>query len=219
MSTDTELDSLLQRAAAGDAAARQDLLARYEKRLKRMLSVRMDRRLAARVDPSDVLPETYMDAWQKLSNYLQERPVEFYPWLRSIAWERLVDVHRAHVGAEKRSVKRERRHAMALPSESTVELVGRIAASGTSVSVQLVRKEVQERLALGLEKLRPADREVLVLRYLEQLSVKDVAGIVGVSEGAVKVRCFRAVERLHALLEAENPDRSSGVIRSKSDHG
>jgi len=205
-----ELDPLLERAAGGDSVARQELLALHEDQLKRMVRVRMDRRLAARVDPSDVVQEAYLEAWQKLSSYLEERPVAFYPWIRRIAWERLVDLHRAHVGAQRRSVERERRHAPALPDHSTVELISRLAATGTSASARLVREEAKRRLARALEKLRPADRELLVLRYLEELSVKDVAGIVGASEGAVKVRCFRAVERLHALLEAENPHTSSG---------
>lgn len=198
----------LERAAAGDPAARQELLRRFEDRIKRMVSVRLDPRLAARIDPSDVVQETYLEAWQKMSRYLENRPVAFYPWLRSIAWERLVDLHRAHIRAQKRSVERERRDGMALPEQSATQLVARLAANGTSPSIKLLRKEARSRLAEGLQRLRPADREVLVLRYLEQLSVRDIAAIVGVSQSAVKVRCFRAIERLHALLEDPDPSAS-----------
>ena len=209
----SETESLLERAAAGDSAARQELLANYEGRLKRMIRVRMDARMGARLDPSDVLQDVFLEAWQNLSSYLEKRPVDFYPWLRSIAWERLVDLHRAHVVAQRRSVKRERRHAMGLSGESAATLVTKLAATGSTASVQLLRKEVKERLAKALEKLGPTDREVLILRYLEELSVREVAGVVGASESAVKVRCFRAVKRLHEVLESEG-DMQTGELET-----
>src|SRR5262245_32662781 len=111
--TDTEL--LLERAAAGDAGARDRLLQRHRGRLRRMVAVRADPRLAARVDPSDVVQETLADAARKLDAYLRDRPLPFYPWLRRLAQERLAALHRRHVRAKRRSVTRE---AGALPDRS-----------------------------------------------------------------------------------------------------
>src|SRR4051794_11198000 len=104
---DTEL--LLDRAAGagGDADARNRLLQRHRDRLKRMVAVRSDPRLAARVDPSDVVQEALADAAGKLDGYLRDRPLPFYPWLRRLAAERLVALHRRHVQARRRSVTRE----------------------------------------------------------------------------------------------------------------
>src|SRR5438876_1331918 len=97
---------LLNWAARGNDGARQALLARYRDRLRRMVAVRLDPRLAARVDPSDVVQEALLDAAGKLSGYLRTQPLPFYPWLRRLAWEHLVKLHERH-RARKRSVLRE----------------------------------------------------------------------------------------------------------------
>src|SRR3954449_6327982 len=107
-----DTDQLLASASQGDATARNRLLERHRPRLKRMVAVRLDRRLAARVDPSDVVQEALAEAARLLPGYLQERPVSFYPWLRRLAWERLVKLHRRHVAAGKRSVAREAASAL-----------------------------------------------------------------------------------------------------------
>src|SRR5215471_13582600 len=107
-----DTEELLQRAGDGDSAARQQLLLRHQQRLQQMVAVHMDRRLAARVDPSDLVQEALLDAHQKLSDYIRKRPLPFYPWLRRLAWERLVRLHRRHLQADKRSVLRELQPAL-----------------------------------------------------------------------------------------------------------
>src|SRR5262245_26226401 len=106
-----ELDTeeLLNRVGQGDGDARQRLLTRHRRRLRQMLTVRLDRRLAARVDPSDIVQEALAEAARSLDDYLRDRPVPFYPWLRRFAWERLVEVNRRHLQARRRSVAREER--------------------------------------------------------------------------------------------------------------
>jgi RNA polymerase sigma-70 factor (ECF subfamily) len=198
-----DTDQLLAQVCAGDPGARDRLLQRHRARLRRMIAVRLDRRLAARVDPSDLVQETLAEAAGGLDRYLRERPVAFYPWLRQIAWERLVAAHRRHLAAGKRSVTREERPAP-LPGESLLELADRLLARGSTPSAGLRRAEQQARLRSALERLAEADREVLVLRHLEQLSTRQTAGVLGVSEGAVKVRLLRALERLRDLLDEED---------------
>jgi RNA polymerase sigma-70 factor (ECF subfamily) len=193
-----DTDELIAQASQGDRSARQQLLARHRDRLKQMVRVRMDRRLAARVDPSDVVQEALVDAAQKLSGYLREQPVPFYPWLRRLAWEHLVRLHQRHLYASKRSVLRE--EVPALPGESAVELARRLLGSATSPSRQLLRKELRRRVQDALDQLGERDREVLVLRYLEGLSVQETAAVLATTEGAVKVRHLRALERLRGLL-------------------
>jgi len=100
------IETLLAQAAA-DEAARQELLARHRQRLRQMIAVRIDLRLGRRLDPSDVVQEVLAQAWQNLDDYLQRRPLPFYPWLRQLAWERLVKLHRRHIQAQKRSLTRE----------------------------------------------------------------------------------------------------------------
>ena len=196
-----DTEELLERAGQGDDAARQQLLLRHRNRLRQMIAVRMDRRLAARVDPSDLVQEALMDAHQKLSDYIRKRPLPFYPWLRRLAWERLVQLHRRHLHADRRSVLREA--PPALPDESAVELADRLGGRTSSPSGRAVKQELRDRLQSALARLGERDREVLVLRYLEQLSTADIAGVLEISPGAVRVRHTRALTRLHALLGEE----------------
>src|SRR6516164_5374655 len=114
-SAEPDTDALLAQASQGDADAGQRLLARHRDRLKRMVAVRLDRRLLARLDPSDVVQEALAEAARRLPDYLRERPLPFYPWLRQLAADRLVTLHRRHVRAQRRSVRREEPALLPLP--------------------------------------------------------------------------------------------------------
>jgi RNA polymerase sigma-70 factor (ECF subfamily) len=196
-----EIDELLDRAGHGDGTARDQLLAYYRQRLRKMVAFRLDRRLAARVDPSDVVQEVLAKAAQKMADYLEHRPVPFYPWLRSLAWERLVEVHRWHLRSRKRSVGREAVAALDLPEGSVLELAGRLVASATSPSQRVVRQELRQRVRAALAQLPATDSEVLVLRHLEELTTAETAAVLGIAEGAVKMRHLRALERLRDSLK------------------
>jgi RNA polymerase sigma-70 factor, ECF subfamily len=196
-----DVDRLIEQACSGDLEAQQALLMQHRDRLRRMVAVRLDPRLAPRVDPSDVVQEALAAAAQLLSAYLRERPVPFYPWLRRLAWERLVKLHRQHIGTEKRSVTRE--VILELPDGSVDVLARIVAGKETNPSDQAVRKELQSRIRSALNELGERDREVLILRYLEQLSVLEIATVVGCTPGAIKVRHLRALERLRVLLGEE----------------
>jgi RNA polymerase sigma-70 factor (ECF subfamily) len=198
---DPDADELLMRAGRGEGAARHQLLAMHRDRLRRMVAVRMARRLAARLDPSDVVQEALADAGQRLDEYLRDRPMAFYPWLRHFAWERLVDMHRRHIQGQGRSVTREQARDAGLPDASSAALVDRLVGSGTSPSQRLIRAELRERVQAALARLGPRDREVLVLRHLEGLSTAEVAAVLDLSPGAVMTRHTRALVRLRALLE------------------
>src|SRR5947209_7003628 len=125
---DWDTEQLIERAASGDGSARQHLLVRHRDRLRRMIAVHLDRRLAARIDPSDVVQEALLDAARKLPDYLDRRPLPFYPWLRRLAWEHLVKLHQRHLAARKRSATREEHPAPGLADESALELAQRLVA-------------------------------------------------------------------------------------------
>ncbi len=200
--TEPDTDQLLGQAAEGEAAAREALLARHRERLRRMVAYRLDRRLLARVDPSDVVQEVLAEANDKLDRYLRDRPLPFFPWLRELASERLVALHRRHVQAARRSVRREELGVL-LPDESLQDLAGRLVTSTTSPSQRVEREEQRQRVRQALTQLAERDREVLVLRHLEQLSVAETAEVLGISQSAVKTRHLRALERLGTLLEGD----------------
>ncbi len=201
-----DTEELLRQAEHGDPGAREGLLARHRDRLRKMIAWRMDRRLAARVDPSDVVQEVLLEASGKMDRYLRERPLPFYPWLRSLAGEHLVTLRRRHVRARGRSVLREEPGLLNLPDESAAELVARLATLSTNPTQRALRKELRERVRQALGRLSERDREVLVLRNLEELSVADTAQVLRISAGAVKVRHLRALERLRTLLAEKDEE-------------
>jgi RNA polymerase sigma-70 factor, ECF subfamily len=201
-----ETNALLMRAGQGDDEARQRLLERHRSRLKRMVAVRMDRRLAPRLDPSDVVQEALADAARELPDYFTSQTMAFYPWLRQLAWERLVRLHRDHIDTRRRSVNRERAALLPLPDQSAFDLARRLVSSGTSPSGFAIREELQMRVRATLRRLAPRDSEILVLRYLEMLTSAEIAEVLGITEGAVNVRHFRALERFRGLLDDEGPE-------------
>jgi RNA polymerase sigma-70 factor (ECF subfamily) len=201
MRSRSDTDELILAVSRGEPSARSRLLNRHRNRLRRMVTVRLDRRLAARVDPSDVVQEALADAAHRLDGYLRDRPIPFYPWLRRLAWDRLTDAYRRHRRAAQRSVDREE---PPLPDASSVALADRLfARSADNPTARLRRAEHQAQVRAALNQLRERDREVLVLRHLEDLSTADTAAVLGISESAVKVRLLRAVQRLRELLEQE----------------
>ena len=197
-SPDTE--ELIEQATRGDATALQQLLVRHRGRVRKMVAVRLDRRVAAHIDPSDVVQEVLAEAIQHFAEYLRTRPLPFSAWLRQMAWQRLVKLHRHHIRTRKRSVSREEALSMPLPDDSVVRLARRLLAHGSSPSQALIHDELRDRLRAALDQLAPHDREILVMRNLEQLPVAEIAAILGLTEGAVKVRHLRALQRLRSIL-------------------
>jgi RNA polymerase sigma-70 factor (ECF subfamily) len=204
MSTDPEEETecLLGRVAEGDELAGQALLQRYRDRLAAMVRYRMDGRVVARFDPSDVIQDAFTEASRKLMDYARTRPIPFYPWLRAIAWERLVQLHRQHLHAQQRSVRREQM-SFPLPDESEYLLAERVYNSTLGVSGRAVQREVRARVRAAIEKLPDVSREIIIMRHLEELPFNDITVVLDLSEAAVYSRYRRAIEQLTELLKQE----------------
>jgi RNA polymerase sigma-70 factor (ECF subfamily) len=198
--SDWDTEEQLQRAAAGDDAARGELLEHYRQRLRRAVVLRLDPRLRPRLDPSDVVQDVLAEADRKLATYISQRPLPFYPWLHQLAGERLAHLYRRHVRAQRRSVRREEMPGLVLSSDSAALLAERLVVGDSSLSAGLRRAELRHRLERALAKMAAPDCEVLVLRFLEGMSTRDMAAVLGVSESAVKMRQLRALQRLRDLL-------------------
>jgi RNA polymerase sigma-70 factor (ECF subfamily) len=193
-----ETQSLLDRARNGDQAAFEALFRRHRARLLQAIALRMDRRVTARVDASDVLQETYLEAFRRLPRYLQEQPMPLYLWLCWLAREKVLALHRRHLGAEKRAVTHE---APLLPADSSATFVSAvIAGREPSPSQALAKAELAERLRLALGQLDDEERDLILWRHFEQLSARDMAQLLGISEAAAGKRYLRAVERLRTIL-------------------
>jgi RNA polymerase sigma-70 factor (ECF subfamily) len=156
---------LLRQAQAGDRAAREQLLNRHRHYLHRAVELRLDRQLRARVDPSDVVQEAQIEALRRLDTYLLDPPMPFHLWLRRIAYDRLLMLHRYHVGAARRTAARD----IALPDGSALQAAAQLLAAGTTPSQCVVRHELVRRVHRVLLQLPPDEREVLLLRTYEGL--------------------------------------------------
>lgn len=196
-STDTQ--GLLERVQSGDRSAFEELFKRHRERLQKAIAIRIDRRLAARVDASDVLQETYLEAFRRLPKYLQHEEMPFYLWLHWIAREKVLALHRRHLGAEKRAVIYE---APLLPADSSATFVSAvIAGREPSPSQALANTELAERLRQALGQLDDDERDLILWRHFEQLSARDTAHLLQISEAAAAKRYIRALARLRAILK------------------
>jgi RNA polymerase sigma-70 factor (ECF subfamily) len=202
-----DTNELLSQAGRRDLHARGELLDRFRDRLRQMIAVRLDRRLHSRLDPSDVVQEALVEASVNLSDYLREPPVP-YPWLRRLAWEHLIRLHERHVAAGRRSVLREERSLNGLPDESAALLAHQLAATMSAPDRRLIEADVKSRLMKALGELPEPDREILVLRYLEQLSGHEIAGVLQISEVAARQRHVRALDRLARRMELHDGKES-----------
>jgi RNA polymerase sigma-70 factor (ECF subfamily) len=201
MTEKPDTDQLIEIAAGGDAGARAQLLERHRSRLKRMVSLRTRPNTAARFDESDVVQESMVIANARLDEYLAKRPVAFYPWLRQIAWQQLVKFHEVHLEAKKRSVDREAPMRWEINDDSMRELMDGLAGSVTGPSEAVMRNEMRQRMREAFKSLKPRDREIIELLYLEQLSIREVADVLNVAVGTIRVRHSRAIQRLSMLVQ------------------
>jgi RNA polymerase sigma-70 factor, ECF subfamily len=199
-----DTDNLLRQAAGGDNAALAGLFERHRKRLRGMVRLRLDARLQGRVDPSDVLQEAYMDLADKLPAYLNDSsPLPFYLWLRLVVGERLLRIHRHHLGAAMRDAGREvSLYRGALPQASSISLAAQLLGRMTSASEALNRAEVQLQLQAALNAMDPMDREIIGLRNFEELSNSEAARVLGITPQAASNRYVRAMTRLQQVLKA-----------------
>ncbi len=202
---DQETSQLVVLAKAGDAAAEEQLLSRYRERLKRMIRVFLDPRVVPRVDPSDILQECLTCAAMRLPHYSEERTLGFYPWLRQIAKDRIVDAHRKHIRATKRSVVREVAEGGYFSDASVSHLADQLVSPETSPSGRFMSGERREILMKALHQLPEADREILLMKYAEQLSTSEIAEATALSESAVRSRLWRAIEKLSSLVRSTDP--------------
>jgi RNA polymerase sigma-70 factor (ECF subfamily) len=200
--TRTATEDLLRRAKAGDAAALGALFAHYRDRLRKMVRLRLDRRVAGRLDPSDVLQEAYLDVARRFPEYAAAPEVPFYVWLRALTGQRLIDLHRQHLGAKMRDAGQEvSHHRGALPQASSASLAQQFLAGLTSPTQAAVRAEMQLKLQEVLNGMDPMDREVVVLRHFEELNNVETAAVLGIEPSAASKRNLRAIRRLKAILD------------------
>jgi RNA polymerase sigma-70 factor (ECF subfamily) len=203
-----ETQELLRQARSGASDAVERLLTRHREPLRRMIGLRLDPALAARVDASDIVQEVLLEAHRRLDDYLRNPAMPFHLWLRHIAKDHVIDAHRRHRQAQRRSLDREQPLIPAARAkDSSFDFADQLLDPEATPASAAMRHELQRRLEAAMEDLEEDDREVILMRHAEQLSNQDVAAALGLSEAAASMRYLRAVRRLRAALLPEDNSR------------
>ncbi len=201
MATGDDLSSLLQKAAAGEEPALREVFALYRDRLKRMVHLRLSRRLQGRVDDSDVVQEALTDCSRRLPEYLADPKLPFFLWLRHMTGLKLSEVHRRHLGTQLRDADREvTLHRGGLPEADSVSLAAHLLGQLTTPSQAAIKAETRLIVQEALNSMDPIDREVLALKHFEQLSMSEMAEVLGMSKAGAGSRYLRALKRLKEVL-------------------
>jgi RNA polymerase sigma-70 factor, ECF subfamily len=196
-------DELLDAAGHGDESALALLIDRHRGRLERMVRLRMDRRLQGRVDPADVVQDAYLAVRDKFPRYITDSRVPFFLWLRLEVGQKLVDVHRFHLGTKMRDVGQEvSLHRGALPQVTSLSLAEHLLGKLTTASHAAMRVELKLRVQEALNSMDSHDREVLILRHFEELSNGEAAQVLGIKPSAAINRYVRALKRLKDVFQA-----------------
>jgi RNA polymerase sigma-70 factor (ECF subfamily) len=201
-----ETQELLNGAKQGDPRAVNQLLDRHRRSVQRMVRMRLDQRIQARVGVSDVVQDVMVEANRRLRDYLENPTMAFHLWLRQIAKDRIIDSHRRHRVSAKRSVDREQA-AMPLGEErSSLELAAQLLDPQLTPAAAATQRELAHRVEGSLAELGEQDGEIIIMRHYEQLSNQEVAEALGLTEAAASMRYLRAIRRLRSLLY-EPPSR------------
>ena len=202
MADDDVPAGLLDRLRQGDQSALGDLFAIHRDRLRRMVEIRLDPRLAGRIAPSDVLQEAYIDALKRVPHFFSKEDQSFFGWLRLIVGQRVTDLHREHLQTAKRDAGQEVSIDRPMPMAQSGNLAGWLVGRGSSPSQAAMRTEALIQVEQALDALDPLDREVLAMRHFEELSNAEVAEALGIQPAAASKRYVRALARLKDVLAA-----------------
>jgi len=192
------LDKLADQASHS-ATALNDLLEVARPRLLRLVNLRMPEGLGRRVAAEDIVQETLASASKRFSDFARRRQVPVFVWLRGLAIERLIDAQRKHLQAQKRDVARETNPQDWL-SESSRQMTDVWVAQIKSPSEFVSDKQRAEDLQRAIAELPQRDREVVLLRFFESLSLQETASAMESSINHIKVLQFRALKKLEKLM-------------------
>jgi RNA polymerase sigma-70 factor (ECF subfamily) len=194
-------DVRLTRMLSGEVAALAEFFADERPRLQRMVEFRLDPRLRGRVDADDILQEAYVAAAQRLEALRTSQPMSPLVWLRLIVGQTLIDVHRRHIGAQRRGADRERSIQANLAGGTSMTMTFHLLGRLTSPSNAALKAELSGLVTKALDEMNETDREVLALRHFEELTNKETAEVLGIEPKAASIRYVRALARLKEVLK------------------
>ena len=198
--SDETIRVALAAAREGDLQPIGLVLEGFRARLYGMIALRMDSKVHGRMDPQDVLQEAFADVTKRLPEFLADSDRDFYLWVRFLAGQKLLELHRRNLGAARRDARREIQNSAGVPYASSAAIATAFFDRNQTPSQEAMRQEAADRLRETLETMKDIDREVLVLRHFEHLTNKETAEVLGLTEPAASLRYMRALQRLKGLL-------------------
>ncbi|HEY4263498.1 MAG TPA: sigma-70 family RNA polymerase sigma factor [Schlesneria sp.] len=197
----TITQELLADVGQGKPEAVNRLLERHRTALRKLVQLRLDRKIARRVDASDVVQDVLLEANERLKEYMSDPRMPFHLWLRHLAKDRMIDMHRRHRGAQRRSLDRERSlTAPQFGDQSSFDLASQLEASELTPAAASIRHELEQRFLIALDQLDEDDRDILLMRHFEHLGNSEAAEALGLSTAAAGMRHLRALRKLRAVL-------------------
>jgi RNA polymerase sigma-70 factor (ECF subfamily) len=193
-----EPPDLLLRLSQGEAAAIAEAFDVHRERLLHAVRMRLHPRLAARLDPDDVLQETFL-AIEKRALRFDPAKGSTWVWLRLMLGRTLADIHRRHLESRARDALQEAPLGV-VPGGSDDGLSELLVGKLTSPSGAAMRAELQDRVRAALLAIKPMDRELLVLRHFEDASNVEVAQLLDIPETTASSRYLRALRKLKSAL-------------------
>jgi RNA polymerase sigma-70 factor (ECF subfamily) len=181
---------LLAQARAGDQQAVDRLFALCRNYVAILAQARLDSWLQAKVDPSDLVQQTLLDAYQGFAQFRGGTSGEWLAWLRRILDHNAADYVRHYHGTDKRRVGRE------VPLAGSSDGAGGPMADAETPSQELLRKERELLVADALARLPDDQRTVILLRNLQRLPFDEVARRMGRSRPAAQMLWMRAIRKL-----------------------
>ncbi len=173
----------------------------FRPRLEKIVAFRLDPSFRSRLDPADVVQESYFEIARRIHEYAATRGLPLFIWIRQRVLQTMIDLQRSH-SREKRSVHRESRLPEPQFNQSTSLSIARILMDDLpSPSQAAMLVEEQQRLQSALDSMHEIDREVLAMRHFEQLTNSEVAEVLGLSPTAASNRYVRAAARLSEILK------------------
>lgn len=198
----TSAEDLLQQAKSGDNAILGQLLERYQNYLKLLARIEVGRRLQGKLDASDIVQETFLDAHRQFSKFRGTAEPQFVQWLRLILAGTLANVVRRYFGTQARDLGLEQQLAADL-DQSTCALGQILIDPHSSPSQLAIRGEQSLRVTAALSRLSADYQNVLILRHLEGLTFPQIGERMGRSVDSVEKLWLRGLTRLRQEFTGE----------------
>ncbi|MBF0121327.1 MAG: sigma-70 family RNA polymerase sigma factor [Desulfobacterales bacterium] len=196
-----EIEKLEKQLRQGDENALAKLFSIYHQRLWRIANFRMNNNLNKRLDPEDILQESYLEALKRIHYFTEDAFQSSFLWLRLIVHQTSIDIHRRHFGAQARDMRKEVAiEELRSPMSTTTSIAIQLVTSMTSPSQAASKHELMAHIETALSQMNSMDQEIIALRHFEELSNTEVASVLGIEQKTASIRYIRALRRLKSVL-------------------